>query len=147
MKKVASLFVTVAFLAGAAGLGFAQTSAPAAPPAEKPAEKKAEKAPAEKKMPSKTATGTVKSASADSVVVAGKEKGKEAEWTFGVDAKTKVTKGGKSVAAADLQAGDSVSVKYMAHEGKNVAQSITAKAAPAKKAEAKPAEAKPAEKK
>lgn len=146
MKKVASLFVTVAFLAGAAGLGFAQTSAPAAPPAEKPAEKKAEKT-AEKKMPTKTATGTVKSASADSVVVAGKEKGKEAEWTFGVDAKTKVTKGGKSAAAADLQAGDSVSVKYMAHEGKNVAQSITAKAAPAKKAEAKPAEAKPAEKK
>ena len=38
---------------------------------------------ADKKMASKSASGTVKSASPYSVVVGGKEKGKDSEWTFG----------------------------------------------------------------
>jgi uncharacterized membrane protein YcaP (DUF421 family) len=77
------------------------------------------------KMAAKTAAGTVKSASGDSVVVAGKKQGKDAEWTFAVDAKTKVKKAGKDVAAKELKAGDPVSVQYMEHEGKAIAQTIT----------------------
>jgi hypothetical protein len=77
------------------------------------------------KMAVKTAAGTVKSASGDSVVVAGKSKGKDAEWTFALDAKTKVKKGNKDVAPSEVKMGDSVSVRYMEHEGKAVAQTIT----------------------
>src|SRR5256885_6583020 len=62
---------------------------------DKKMDKSADKKMGEKKMSSKSASGAVKSASADSVVVAGKEKGKDAEWTFAVDPKTKVKKGGK----------------------------------------------------
>lgn len=134
MKKLVTLFVAAAF-AGSAAVAYAQTStapAPAAPAAEKKADK------ADKKMAAKTASGTVKSASADSVVI----KGKDADVTVAVDAKTKVKKGGKDAATGDLKEGDSVSVKYMEHDGKKVAQTITAKAAAAKKAEAKPAEKK-----
>jgi hypothetical protein len=135
VKKLTALFVAFAFAAGIAGLASAQTQS--APKMEKPAaEKKAET----KKMAMKSASGTVKSSSADSVVVGGKEKGKEAEWTFAVDPKTKIKKGGKDITAADLKAGDQVSVRYMEHEGKAVAQAINVKAAPmAKKSEAKPA--------
>jgi uncharacterized protein DUF5666 len=95
-----------------------------------PAEKsdKAEKK-AEKKASAKSASGTVKSASADSVVVAGKQKGKEAEWTFAVDPSTKIKKGGKDAAAADIQMGDAVQVKYSEKDGKMVAQMITVKGA------------------
>lgn len=138
MKKLITLFVATAF-AGSAAVAFAQTStapAPAAPAAEKKADKAADKS--DKKMASKSASGTVKSASADSLVV----KGKDADVTFAMDAKTKVKKGGKDAAAGDLKEGDSVSVKYMEHEGKKVAQTVTAKAAAPKKAEAKPAEKK-----
>lgn len=161
MKKLLSLLVSVAFLTGMVGVAAAQTST--TPGAEKKAGEKMEKAgdkaekKAEKKMASKNASGTVKSAAADSVVVAGKEKGKEAEWTFGVDAKTKVKKAGKDVTAADLKAGDNVQVKYMEMAGKAVAQSISVKGAgTAKKAEnpcstkpgaKNPCAAKPAEKK
>jgi hypothetical protein len=101
----------------------------------------------EKKMAAKSAAGTVKSAAADSLVVAGKAKGKEAEWTFAVDSKTKIKKGGKNVTAADVQAGDSVSVRYMDHDGKMVAQSVNVRAGMAKGGMAKKEMAKPAEKK
>jgi len=63
------------------------------------------------------------------VVVAGKEKGKDAEWTFALDPKTKVKKGGKDVSAGDLKPGDAVQVRYMDHDGKTVAQSINVRAA------------------
>ena len=147
MKTLVSLFVAVAFAAGFAGATAAQTTTTTPAPAEKKAaDKPAEKpAKSEKKMASKNASGTVKSASADSVVVAGKDKGKDAEWTFAVDPKTKVKKGGKDATAADLKAGDSVSVRYMDHDGKMVAQSVTVKgggSTAAKKDEAKPAEKK-----
>src|SRR5262245_60426349 len=89
----------------------------------------------EKKPAAKTAIGTVKSASADSLVVGGKMKGKDEEWTFGVDSKTTVKKGGKAITAADVKAGDSVSVRYMEADGKMMAQSVTVRPAPAKKAE------------
>ncbi len=153
MKKLLALVVAVAFAAGSAGFALAQTATPA--PAEKKAEKAAQK-PAEKKMPVKNANGTVKSAAADSIVVAGKDKQKDVEWTFAVDPKTAVKKGGKSIMAADLKAGDSVHVRYMDMDGKAVAQAVTVRGGKAANpcagtkaanpCAAKPA-AKPAEKK
>jgi hypothetical protein len=165
VKKLLSVFVAAAFVAGVAGFASAQTTAPAEKKvgeAEKKAGEKMEKAgekmekagekkieKAEKKMASKHASGSVKSAGADSIVVAGKEKGKEAEWTFAVDpTKTKIKKGGKDITAADLKAGDSVQVRYTDMDGKMVATSVTVKGGgmAKKDGEAKPAE-KPAEKK
>ena len=134
--------LTAAFVAASAVSGWAQAPAP------KPEEKQTEKPAAEKKTPAKkpatkTASGTVKSASADTVVVAGKEKGKDAEWTFAVDAKTTIKKAGKDVAAADLKSGDPVHVRYRDEAGKHVAQAITVRAAgTAKKGEAAKTETK-----
>ena len=145
-----SLIVAGLFVLGSVGVGFGQSTTAPAAPAAPAAEKKADKAEKmdktekkmEKKMAAKTAVGRVKSASADTLTVAGKSKGKEAEWTFSLDASTKIRKGGKEAAASDLKDGDSVQVRYMEHDGKNVAQTVMARAAMAKKAEAKPAEKK-----
>jgi hypothetical protein len=98
------VLVAVVFTLGAAGLVSAQEKA---------------------KTTTKTAAGTVKAASGDAIVVAGKSKGKDAEWTFGVDGKTKITKGGKDVGLAVLKAGDPVNVRYLEHDGKSLAQAIT----------------------
>jgi len=80
----------------------------------------------------KKAHGMVKSASADSVVVTGKDKAqgketKDAEWTFAVDSKTAIRKSGKAVTAADLKPGDQVEVRYMDHGGKMTAVAIQIK--------------------
>lgn len=133
MKRFVALLVATAFSLGTLAVAGAQAPA-------KPEEKPGEKA-APAKAKALTASGTVKTASADSVVVAGKVKGKETEWTFAVDANTKIKKGGKDATAADLQAGDRVSVRYVEQDGKTVAQSITVRA-PMKKAEAKKEEKK-----
>ena len=131
MKKLLALVVALAFVAGSAAVVVAQTPTPA------PAEKKADKPAETKKMPVRNANGTVKAASADSIVVAGKEKHKEVEWTFAVDPKTSIRRGGKSITAADLKPGDSVHVRYMDMDGKAVAHSIMAKGAGMMKKEAK----------
>ncbi len=140
VKKLTTIAIALMFLTSF--VGFAAASGTTAP---KPADKPAEKMPADKmekmdkKPMAKTANGTVKSASADSLVVAGKEgKGKDAkdaEWTFAVDAKTKIKKGGKDAMAADVKAGDSVQVKYMEKDGKAMAQSVMVKGGMGKKAE------------
>ena len=131
MTKLIALLAGIAFTAGTVGFTAAQTPAPA-----KAEEKKASPA-ADKKMAApRTANGTVRSASGEGIVVAGKDKGKDAEWTFGVDAKTKITKAGKAITAKDLTAGDVVDVRYMDHEGKAVASAITVKPGASKKAEA-----------
>ncbi|MBI4637797.1 MAG: hypothetical protein HY727_15800 [Candidatus Rokubacteria bacterium] len=136
MKRLVALFVALAFAVGTAGFAVAQTTTTT--PKEKAVEKKEEKK-AEKKMAAKNATGTVKSATADSLVVSGKEKGKDAEWTFAVDTKTTIKKAGKAITATDLKAGDPVHVKYMEQDGKIVAQTVTVQAGgkAAKKEEAK----------
>src|SRR2546422_6093729 len=78
VKRSVALLIALVFGIGAAGVAVAQTPTPApAPattpaPAQKPADAKPK--PAETKMKAKNAQGTVKSASPDSVVVAGKEK-------------------------------------------------------------------------
>ena len=130
--------MAIAFAAGTAGFALAQTT-----PTPAATEKKADDKMDKKKMPSRSASGTVKSAGADSIVVAGKEKGKEAEWTFAVDPKPSIKKGGKAITAGDLKAGDNVSVRYHDMDGKAVAQAVTVRGGGmAKKEEAKPAEKK-----
>jgi hypothetical protein len=114
VKKLTALFVGIAFIAGVAGATLAQT-APTTPPAEK------KPAMADKKH---SASGTVKTSAADNIVVAGKAKGKDAEWTFAVDPKTKIRKSGKDITAADLAPGDPVSVRYHEDSGKNVADMV-----------------------
>jgi hypothetical protein len=146
VKKLIALGVAMVFAMGTVGLAVAQDKKMDEKKADTKMEKKADKKPA-----AKTASGTVKSASADSLVVAGKAKGKDEEWTFGVDGKTSIKKSGKSIAAADIKAGDSVQVKYTEDGGKATAQSVMVKgAATAKKTDDKKMdkmEAKPAEKK
>lgn len=135
MKKPIALIVALAFTLGAAGFVLAQTTTPAPEKKMEKMEKSGEmKKSGEKKMAAKTATGTVKSASTDSLVVSGKEKGKEAEWTFAIDPKTTIKKAGKSVTASDLKEGDSVQVKYMEREGKAMAQTVMVRSAPKKAA-------------
>ena len=137
MKRLFALLVGITFIAGTIGLAAAATTTDKKPGADtKMSDKKDASA---KKGATKTATGTVKSASPDNIVVAGKDKGKDAEWTFAVDDKTKVKKAGKDTMAKDLAPGDKVTVRYMDHDGKatamnvNVAGGSTAKKAAEKK--------------
>jgi uncharacterized protein DUF5666 len=141
VKKVIALLVGVAFVAGVCGVALAQTTTTTPKDDTKKTEKPA--GGTMKKPASHSAAGTVKSAAADSLVVSGKAKGKETEWTFAVDPKTKIRKGGKDISAADLATGDSVNVRYHDDAGKNVADSVMVRAAkkPAAAA-AKPAEPK-----
>ena len=149
MKKLIAMCVALVFAMGTAGLAVAQEKKAEEKKSEMKSDTKMDKK--EKKAATKSASGTVKSASADSLVVGGKMKGKDEEWTFGVDPKTTIKKGGKAITAADVKAGDSVQVKYTEDAGKMTAQSVTVKAAPAKKAEKMDkmdkTEPKPAEKK
>jgi ribosomal protein S1 len=146
VKKLIALPLALVFALGMAGLAAAQEKKPEdTKKPEMKSDAKMEKK-AEKKAATKTANGTVKSATADSVVVAGKDKGKEAEWTFAVDPKTSIKKGGKAITAADIKTGDSVQVKYTEADGKAMAQSVMVKApaASAKKMDDKKMDAKPA---
>jgi len=148
VKRSVALLIAVVLGIGFAGLAGAQTTTPApatpAPattpaPAQKPAEMKPKSSDVKK---AKTAQGTVKAASADSLVVTGKEKGKDAEWTFAVDSKTAIRKSGKAITAADLKAGDQVSVRYMDHEGKATATAVQVKPGATAAKAAQPAEKK-----
>jgi hypothetical protein len=146
VKRSVALLIAMVFGIGLAGLAVAQTTtpapatpAPATTPA--PAQKPAEAKPKSDVKKAKTAVGAVKAASADSLVVAGKEKGKDMEWTFAVDSKTAIRKSGKAITAADLKAGDQVQVRYMDHEGKATAMAVQVKPG-ASSAKAQPAEKK-----
>ena len=125
MKRSLALLVALVFGFAAAGLATAQTTAPTPAPAQAtPATPAAPtQKPAEMKR-AKNAHGTVKTASTDSIVVAGKEKAKEAEWTFAVDPKTAIRKAGKAITAADLKPGDRVAVRYVDQDGKAMAVAI-----------------------
>lgn len=131
MKRFFAILVGIAFVAGLAGAATAQTPATQAPAEKKADEKKMDTKSDAKKASSRTAVGTVKSASDSSLVVAGKAKGKETEWTFGVDPNTKIKKAGKDVTAKDVAAGDKVTVKYTDQDGKMTASNVTV-SAPAK---------------
>jgi hypothetical protein len=125
--------IGVAFAVGMTGSALAQGQ-----PTTTPKEGKKTDKPAETKKPAaQNANGTVKTAAADSLVVSGKAKGgQDAEWTFALDPKTKIRKGGKDIAAIDLAAGDPVHVRYHAEGGKNVADTVMVRAP--KKAAAAP---------
>ena len=126
MRRLVALLIGVVFVTGA--VGFAAAQAQSDKKMDKPAAATDMKADKGKKMTMHTASGTVKSATADSIVVSGKDKGKDAEWTFAVDDKTKVKKAGKDIMAKDVSAGDSVTVRYMDHDGKMTASSVTVRA-------------------
>ena len=86
---------------------------------------------------------------AKAIDVKGKVKKEEKTLIIAIDDSTKITKGKKSLAFADLKKGMDVSVQYKKDGDKMIAVAIKvaapkAKAAP-KKAEEKPAEAKPVE--
>ena len=133
MKRALATIVGVAFVFASAGLVGAQTT----PPATKTDDKKMEdKSSSMKKAPHHTAVGTVKTAAPDNIVVGGKSKGKDTEWTFALDDKTKIKKGGKDVTAKDLAAGDKVTVRYMDEGGKMTAMTVSA-STPSKQAKAK----------
>jgi hypothetical protein len=123
VRKLVALFVAVVFAFAASGFAFAQ--AQTAPKAEVKTGKPGGAKTGEKQMATKSASGSVKSGGADSVVVAGKERGKDAEWTFAVDSKTKIKKAGKDIPVADLKPGDAVQVTYTERGGKALAQAIT----------------------
>ena len=133
MKRALAAVVGVAFVFASAGLVGAQT------PATKPEDKKMEdkKDTSMKKAPHHTAVGTVKTVGPDSVVVAGKAKGKDMEWTFALNDKTKLKKAGKDVTAKDLAVGDKVTVRYMDEGGKMTAMSVSASAGSKQAAKAK----------
>src|ERR671938_437995 len=113
VKRLFALLVGVAFVAGTVGFAVAQTGTTTDKKPAADTKVSDKKDTSMKKGSTKTASGTVKSASPDSIVVAGKEKGKDAEWTFAVDEKTKVKKAGKDSTAKDVTPGDKVTVRYM----------------------------------
>jgi hypothetical protein len=114
--KSIALLAAFALMIATIGLAVAQT--PAAPPAETRSKGKAD-------ATAKSIDGTVKSASADRVVVAGKEHGRDAERTFVIDAATTLKKSGKDITGADLKSGDAVQVRYVEADGKAHADAIT----------------------
>jgi hypothetical protein len=117
LKKGLAALLAAVFMTGLAGVALAD---------EKKAEDKAQTekaADSHAKMRARSAAGTVKAASADSLVVAAKK----GDLTFSVDDKTMIKKGGKAITASDIKPGDSVHVRYMEHDGKMVAQSVTVK--------------------
>jgi hypothetical protein len=110
-------------LALALALGVAGVAAAQAPTSGSTAAKKTDV----KKPTSRNVSGTVKSASLETVVVAGRDKGKDAEWTFAVEPTTNIRKGGKSIVAGDLKPGDAVQVRFTEQNGRAVARSILVK--------------------
>jgi hypothetical protein len=115
MMKGTAVLAAFGLMIATTGLAAAQT--PAAPPAEKQNKGKAE-------VTAKSLDGTVKSASADRIVVIGKDQGGDAERTFVIDAATTLKKIGKDITAADLKSGDAVQVRYVEADGKAHADAI-----------------------
>ena len=126
IRQLTLAIVATAFLASLAAVPvFAQTSTTTTPPA---AGTTAPKAPAKPK----SATGAVKSASADSLVLTTMDKNKtEKEWSFVLDKDTKLMKAGKPIEAKDIAAKDTATVAYVEADGKMVAKTVTIKAAKA----------------
>jgi hypothetical protein len=81
-----------------------------------------------KKTTVRSVSGTVKSTSPETVVVAGRDKGRDAEWTFGVEPTTDIRKGTKSITAADLKPGEAVQIRFTEQDGKALARSIIVRA-------------------
>jgi hypothetical protein len=130
VKRALAALVGIAFVFG--GIGLVGAQAPAAKTDDKKMDAKVDTKVEAKKQPA--AVGTVKSASADSLVVAGKVKDKATEWTFALTDKTRIKKAGKSITAKDLAGGDKVTVRYTDHGGKMTASNVSVSAGAAKQA-------------
>ena len=122
MERLITLLLGLAFLAGGTTVFLAQGRTTTGPKEERRVDKPA----SEPKKPAvHSARGTVKAATDASLVVAGKAKGgKDAEWTFTVDPKTKIRKGGKDIVVSDLAAGDPVVVRHHDEGGRHVVDSV-----------------------
>lgn len=94
-----------------------------AQPAGPSMERKADKS----KRAIRNVSGKVRSAGANIVVVTGRDKGKEAEWTFAIDPTTHIRRGRQTIVASDLKPGDAVQVRYLERDGKAQAESILVK--------------------
>jgi hypothetical protein len=114
VRTLVSLAIALAVTTMSAAFAVAQTTTPAP-------DRKADQPAA---TTTRNVSGTVRSASADTVVVAGREKGKDAEWTFAVEPTTNIRKGSKSITAGDLKPGDAAQVRFVERAGKAMASSI-----------------------
>src|SRR3990172_11790543 len=112
VEKIVAIFVAIAFLFGT--LGIAQAAQHEAKPAAA--------------AKTKSAKGSVKSVSENSLVVMSSSKDKK-EMSFALDAKTMIKKAGKAVTAKDLKEGDTVTVSYSEDGGKMTVKSVTVAAA------------------
>jgi hypothetical protein len=137
MKKIILLVALVTFVAFASGVMAQQKPAPAKP-ATTPA-------PAPAPVPSKLEkfSGTIDKVDemAKAIVVKGKVKKEEKILTFGIDDKTKITKGGKDMPFADLKKEMTVAVQYAKVGDKMIAATIKAAAPKAAPKKETPAEA------
>ena len=113
VRVIRSFAIALVLTCGAASIIHAQTTGSAI-------EKKSEKP----KRAIRNVSGNVRSAAGDIVVVTGRDKGKDAEWTFAVDPTTNIRRGTKSIVAGDLKPGDAVQVRYLERDGKAQAESI-----------------------
>jgi hypothetical protein len=109
VKLALSLAVVIALTLGSAGLLPGQTPGDAKTPARKA---------------TRNVIGTVRSSSPDTVVVTGREKGKDAEWTFAVDVTTDIRKGSKAIVPTSIKPGDGVQVRFVERNGRAVAEWI-----------------------
>ena len=132
IRRPTAWIVTLTVVVGLTAPVFAQgtQSAPTQAPATSPAAPAAPaaKGPAARKVAIKSATGTVRSATSDSLmlVTEGKDK-KTKEWTFVLDKDTKITKAGKPAEAKDLAEKDVATVTYTEAERKMHAKSVVVK--------------------
>ncbi len=129
MKKAIAVVVAVLFVLSMAALSFAAEEKKA------PAAEKKEAAPAkmeEKKAPAKVKQVTGEVVAVDVAAKTLTVKGKAGDVALTVDDKTTVKVGKEKKALADIKVGDKATVKYAEADGKNVAKSIVATAAPAK---------------
>jgi hypothetical protein len=69
-------------------------------------------------------SGKVRSAAGDIIVVDGRDKGKDAEWTFAIDPSTHIRRGTQPISVTDLKPGEAVQVRYLERDGKAQAESI-----------------------
>jgi hypothetical protein len=87
--------------------------------------------PADKTTPKKlvrSVNGSVRTSSNEAIVVVGRDKGRDVEWTFALEPTTSIRKGNKSIVGGDLKTGDTVHVRFAERDGKAVAESVLVRA-------------------
>lgn len=123
VKRVLAIVIGGLFILGVVGAGSAQqvpqTGQPEKPAIEKPS-------PAKPAAKPKRLTGSVKSASEESLIQEVIQKDKSTkEYTFAVDPKAKISKTGKAITLKDLQPGDAATASFTPADGKLVAKAVT----------------------